>query len=503
MKKKNIFNKAVCTAVSIAISVCSFNFNFITVYGAEPWDGSIDTSWYDTSVSEFTLTNPNQLAGLAKIVNEKMDDFAGKTIYLGADIYFHPDEDYIEWVNGKNIPQKSWQPIGLIYETPFKGTFDGCGYTISGVYTTEYDNTAGLFGYIGRGSAIKNLTLDNSYIYAYNRYAGGICAYNNYAQITNCQNNAKVCSDYYISGGIAGVTIGGYIQQCGNNGSISGGKGSGGITGECIHSNISECYNYGRSGSATASGGICGYISNSTISNVYNIGEVYGKVIAGGITGSVKGESKISNSYNIENVKSEGNNAGGISGEQGIYCENCYYLNSTCNNDFAENSNSISYETVKDDLSSMLGESFINDDKFPILTWQNNKVRPPVTTESSTETTATTTIATTATTTAAVPSTTTITSTTYKTTNTSIKAYSLGDCDGNKIINIEDALIVLNYYSCNAAGLEPKFSDNEQLNMLSHYAADTNRNGFIDIEDSILILKYYSYVAAGLEPDWN
>lgn len=497
MKEKKIFNKAVCAAVSTAITICSFNFNFMTVYSAESWDGNADTSWYNTSASEFTLTTPDQLTGLSKLVNEEIDNFAGKTIYLGAYIDFHPGEDSAEWTNGKNIPEKSWQPIGLTYATPFKGTFDGCGYTISGVYSLECDNVAGFFGYIGSGSEIKNFTLDNSYIYALNRYAGGICAYNNYAQITNCQNNAKVCSDYYISGGITGVTIGGCIQKCGNNGSISGGKGSGGITGECIYSNLSECYNSGRSGSATASGGICGYIDEGSINNVYNIGEVYGRAIAGGITGSVKSSSKISNSYNIGNVKSDRNQVGGISGEKDIFCENCYYLDSIANNDFAENSSVISHETLIGNLSSKLGEAFINGEQFPILAWQNNQVKPPVTTESTTESTTETTVTTTSTTA------TTTTTTTSTTINTSIPAYSLGDCDGNQKISIEDATAVLQYYACIAAGLEPKFSDNEQLNMLSRYAADTNRNGRIDIDDAVRILRYYACIAAGLKPDWN
>ena len=62
---------------------------------------------------------------------------------------------------------------------------------------------------------------------------------------------------------------------------------------------------------------------------------------------------------------------------------------------------------------------------------------------------------------------------------------------------------MLQYYACIAAGLEPKFSDNEQLNMLSRYAADTNRNGRIDIDDAVRILRYYACIAAGLKPDWN
>ena len=46
----------------------------------------MDLSWYDGTDTEFTLTTPAQLAGLAALVNSNTTDFAGKTIRLGADI---------------------------------------------------------------------------------------------------------------------------------------------------------------------------------------------------------------------------------------------------------------------------------------------------------------------------------------------------------------------------------------------------------------------------------
>lgn len=58
----------------------------VEYFSATRWDGVVDLSWYNRTDTEFTLTTPAQLAGLAALVNSNTADFAGKTIRLGADI---------------------------------------------------------------------------------------------------------------------------------------------------------------------------------------------------------------------------------------------------------------------------------------------------------------------------------------------------------------------------------------------------------------------------------
>lgn len=58
----------------------------VEYFSATRWDGAVDLSWYDGTDTEFTLTTPAQLAGVAELVNSNTTDFAGKTIRLGADI---------------------------------------------------------------------------------------------------------------------------------------------------------------------------------------------------------------------------------------------------------------------------------------------------------------------------------------------------------------------------------------------------------------------------------
>ena len=99
-----------------------------------------------------------------------------------------------------------WEPI---YN--YTGTFDGQGHTISGLYvdissTEDGEHVyTGLFGYVGSGGTVKDLSIADSYIsgslsatasgdYA---YVGGVCGSND-ATITNC---------YWLTG-TAGTGIG-------------------------------------------------------------------------------------------------------------------------------------------------------------------------------------------------------------------------------------------------------------------------------------------------------
>ena len=58
----------------------------VEYFSTTRWDGAVDLSWYNGTDTEFTLTTPAQLAGVAELVNSNTADFAGKTIRLGADI---------------------------------------------------------------------------------------------------------------------------------------------------------------------------------------------------------------------------------------------------------------------------------------------------------------------------------------------------------------------------------------------------------------------------------
>ncbi|HAA25917.1 MAG TPA: hypothetical protein DCE11_07365 [Ruminiclostridium sp.] len=83
----------------------------ITAFAAgdpEIWNGTADTSWYDPSASEYTLTTAEELAGLAQLVNNKIHDFTNKTIKLGADIVLNDTSNLQNW--GTTPPANTWTP---------------------------------------------------------------------------------------------------------------------------------------------------------------------------------------------------------------------------------------------------------------------------------------------------------------------------------------------------------------------------------------------------------
>ena len=135
------------------------------------WDGSADTSWYNETDTEFTLTTAKQLAGLAELVDGG-NTFEGKLIVLTADI-----DLYAVGGNGERI---TFNPIGE-NEQYFRGTFDGQGHTISNLYQSgwalgydwDHYGTIGLFSYLW-DATIKNLTIENAECFVEGGNVGGI-----------------------------------------------------------------------------------------------------------------------------------------------------------------------------------------------------------------------------------------------------------------------------------------------------------------------------------------
>ena len=86
------------------------------------WDGTADVSWYESSAQAYNITTAEQLAGLAKMVNEG-NTFKGKTVILGADIFLNDTAGVTDlaWISDE---RNVWTPIGN-GDHPFMGEFDG------------------------------------------------------------------------------------------------------------------------------------------------------------------------------------------------------------------------------------------------------------------------------------------------------------------------------------------------------------------------------------------
>ena len=182
---------------------------------AETWGDKAVTSWYDENETVFHITTAEQLAGIAKLVNEGTVTFEGKTVYLDNNL----DLAGIEWISigtGRG---------GLSNDKPycFCGIFDGQGYVISNLYSrdsyldTDNDRNlyrTGLFGNVN-GGEIKNLGILDADISIdpNDKSAAGEAILVDFlvkGKITNCWTTGKIASGSYLEkniGGIVGVTL--------------------------------------------------------------------------------------------------------------------------------------------------------------------------------------------------------------------------------------------------------------------------------------------------------
>lgn len=95
-----------------------------------------------------------------------------------------------------------WTPMGS-ESTPFNGTFDGQGHTISGLYINQptADNQ-GLFGYVDFNGNVRRIEVTDSYIHGQD-VVGGITGFNN-GILTACSYSGTVIGYDYPIGGVVG-----------------------------------------------------------------------------------------------------------------------------------------------------------------------------------------------------------------------------------------------------------------------------------------------------------
>lgn len=337
------------------------------------WDGTADVSWYEESAQAYNLVTAEQLAGLAKLVNEGTSDFSGKTITLGANIFLN-DTSGAGDGSWYNKPHQNWTPIGN-KDHLFSGTFDGLAGNenckIYGLYIkNDSTDNVGFFGkvsakirnvdiLVGRVSAKDNVgalvgnggSVSNVHIEACvsgNNFVGGIAGYFP-SKIENTHFVGNVFGTGGDIGGIVGLgssqillndsftgdvkgfdRVGGLcgslcikIQNSYAEGSVKGNEAVGGLMGS--YSNIYEYPNVAFDvkvlesqfigsviGSGDYVGGLIGLAGNVNILNSETFSHVGGRDFVGGLIG--KG-GKSAGTVKIENSHANGNvNGGGYIG---------------------------------------------------------------------------------------------------------------------------------------------------------------------------------------------
>lgn len=244
------------------------------------------TNYNNGETGTFIIKTYDELCNMAALVN------SGEEIYASGNYILANDIDCT------NEPE--WETAIGTSSSPFKGTFDGQGFTINGL-KGKYN---GLFGRIQSGT-VKNLNLTNvdlncelssPFIY------GALCSMiSDNSTISNCIIDGKISFDdvYYnhvTVGGICGESYSSIIENCMSFVDINVSYRKGVLTSSCSHA------------------GICGDATNSVIKNCAYL-------------------SSISTDKKSENS--------GILNGSGNTIQSCYSMcKNTLDNDIATNNNS-------------------------------------------------------------------------------------------------------------------------------------------------------------------
>lgn len=211
-----------------------------------------DDSWHTSTGTYYEISSAAQLAGLAKIVNEGRDTFAGDTIVLIADI---------------DLLLRPWTPIGTSNIRSFRGAFDGNKHKILNLNVGGY-NYAGLFGVIAANASISNLGIASGSVGG-SRYVGGLAGEANHATFAYCYNSAKVWGEYDVGGLVGNITSSVTFTNCYNSAQVSGIKRVGGLVGKSSLTSFINCYNSAQVLGTESMGGLIGKTSNTFFNNCY------------------------------------------------------------------------------------------------------------------------------------------------------------------------------------------------------------------------------------------
>ena len=316
---KRIPSLAIMLAVTIVLAIFAAVFAAgvsDTSYAIDPLEEGVSGNFTGSGTQEapYEISSGDDLAYLAAQVNGGTD-YAGQYFILTQNIDLNGSE---------------WTPIGKIEinetsstQNAFNGIFDGGGFTVSNVAISVKTVTAGLFGYVGTGGRVENLTVSGLNVtfgttaddlgyagaIAYNEgavtsvtvknlninapdyFAGGVVGYNagtvssctltsvteakadtvggiagtNVGTVTACLSSASITSEgIENAGGIVGTNESGTVENCLTTGVLKA-RQVGGIAAQNTGS-ITTCAFYGKAEGIVGAAGIA-YVNNGTVSN--------------------------------------------------------------------------------------------------------------------------------------------------------------------------------------------------------------------------------------------
>ena len=228
-----------------------------------------DPGYTDDGQGNYTVTTAEGLKNIASLVNGGATDI---------DITLDTDLD---------LTNMEWTPIGTESQ-PYTGTFNGKDKTITGLTVTGSNDYAGLFGCIGSGGTVKDVTLTKARVTG-GSYVGGVAGQNE-GTVENCSVDGTVTGTGYTdTGGIVGTNYG-TISGCSAEGTVTGDVNVGGIAGgSYLGVTIEGCHSTAAVSGRSFVGGVVGSLGvNSSLMACYSTGNVTATLTigyAGGVVG--------------------------------------------------------------------------------------------------------------------------------------------------------------------------------------------------------------------------
>ena len=269
-----------------------------------------DKGYTDDGQGNYTVTSAEGLKAVADIAN---NGNLGINITLTENI---------------NLTDMDWTPIGIDYNHQYTGTFNGGGHTITGLTVTGSDQYVGLFGHIGSGGTVKDVTLEEVKIESNNDMSavGGVAG-RSYGTLENCSvsGSVSVSGTNSIAGGVVGYQTGGSITGCSSSATVNAGGVAGGVVGLTDSgATLTACYATGDvtlesiNSGGNFVGGVVGSNTSCTLKACYAWGSVTGSgsgtIYVGGITGT-NDEGTLTACYHANGtVSGPAGTTGGVTG---------------------------------------------------------------------------------------------------------------------------------------------------------------------------------------------
>ncbi len=209
-----------------------------------------------------------------------------------------------------------FSPIGTIL-SPFEGTYDGQGFTITGLYINRPEsNYAGLFGDV-TNAELNNIKMESLNISAYGFVGGLVGSVYENTTISGCTLSGTVtCSDALAGGIIGGVYVDAIISNCSSSVNVQNGTSIGGLAGR-FYGQITDCHASGSVNATTDNvGGLIG-TNHGQVTRCSATGAVSGQDYLGGLIGWTK-DTNINQCFATGKVTGHAD-IGGLIG----YCDNC------------------------------------------------------------------------------------------------------------------------------------------------------------------------------------